>query len=122
MKRWMLARWILSCIALGTAALAAHAQSPADKSIEELTVLGEAYRERIIQDFVRSYAKPPRTEQGQLARWRAGICPVTTGLTPDFNKYVTFRLKQVAKEIGAPIAEPSDCKTQGECQFTFSSL
>ena len=41
---------------------------------------------------------------GQLARWREGICPVTAGLSPGFNAFVSARILAVAAAVGATSA------------------
>jgi hypothetical protein len=79
------------------------------KPLEGVTVYGRAYRDKLINDFVASYAQPPQTEIGQLARWRVGICPGTTGLQPDWNLFVTNRVKEVAAQVGAPVDTKKPC-------------
>jgi hypothetical protein len=54
---------------------------------------------------------------GQLARWREGICPVTSGLSPGFNAFVSARLLAVAAAVGAPSAE-GRCRHNVQIIFT----
>ena len=83
------------------------AKSPAQPT-EEITVLGT--QDKIINDFVYSTVAPTNTLIGQLARWEKPICPLTIGLTPAFNAFVTARVKEVAAEVGAKVESKSDCK------------
>jgi hypothetical protein len=69
----------------------------------------------VLQDFVKSHSAPTRL--GQLARWREPVCPTTVGLPPEFNAYVTERVKAVAANIGAPTRAPA-CRTNVEIIFT----
>src|SRR5580692_10201934 len=51
---------------------------------------------------------------GNLARWRGGrqsICPVTVGLGPGYNAFVTARLRALATYVGAPVQSDAQCKT-----------
>ncbi len=86
------------------------------KPIEDVTVLG--VQDKIIRDFVTSTVAPTNTLIGQLARWEKGICPVTTGLSPGFNAFVTARVKEVAAQIGAKVETNSHCKTNVQIIFT----
>lgn len=56
-----------------------------------------------------------------LARWRGGrqsICPVTAGLTPEDNAFVTARLRAVAAYVGAPVQSDPQCKVNVQILFT----
>jgi hypothetical protein len=56
-----------------------------------------------------------------LARWRGGkqsICPLTTGLDPGFNAFVTARLRALAEYVGAPVQTDPHCQTNVQIQFT----
>jgi hypothetical protein len=56
-----------------------------------------------------------------LARWRGGrqsICPLTTGLTPGYNDFVTARLRAVAAYVGAPVQSDPECKSNVQILFT----
>ena len=100
-----------------TAQAAEIPQAPVQqKEIEDLTVLG--VREKLLRDFVRSYAAPTRTLIGQLARWKDGICPVTAGLSKEFNAFVTARIKDVARDVGAPVEAKEKCKVNLQVIFS----
>jgi hypothetical protein len=48
-----------------------------------------------------------------LARWRGGrqsICPKTVGLDPEYNAFVTARLRALAAYVGAPLQSDPQCK------------
>ncbi len=48
-----------------------------------------------------------------LARWRGGrqsICPKTVGLDPEYNAFVTARLRALAAYVGAPVQTDLQCK------------
>lgn len=68
----------------------------------------------IIPKFVRSHGVP--TMIGQLARWRQAICPITNGLSPSSNAYVTARITEIAESVGAPIEK--DCDSNVQISFT----
>jgi hypothetical protein len=56
-----------------------------------------------------------------LARWRGGkqsICPVTSGLDPGYNAFVTARLRALAAYVGAPVQQDPHCETNVQLLFT----
>ena len=56
-----------------------------------------------------------------LARWRGGkqsICPLTVGLSPADDAYVTARLRALAAYVGAPVAPDPHCKANVQIVFT----
>ncbi len=58
---------------------------------------------------------------GNLARWRGGrqsICPLTVGLDPGYNAFVTARLRALATYVGAPVGPDLNCKTNVQILFT----
>jgi hypothetical protein len=58
---------------------------------------------------------------GNLARWRGGkqsICPLTVGLSPGLNAYVTARLRALAAYVGAPVHPDPQCKANVQVLFT----
>src|SRR4051794_25798868 len=75
---------------------------------ESVTVTGTKSRE-VLQNFVGSLASPTRLT-GKMARWEDGICPVTVGLPADFVKFVNHRLREVAKQVGAPVNDSARCR------------
>jgi hypothetical protein len=56
-----------------------------------------------------------------LARWRGGkqsICPLTVGLDPGYNAFVTARLRAVAAYVGAPVQSNLQCEDNVQILFT----
>jgi hypothetical protein len=56
-----------------------------------------------------------------LARWRGGkqsICPLTVGLHPEYNAFVTARLRALAAYVGAPVQSNPQCKSNVQILFT----
>ena len=56
-----------------------------------------------------------------LARWRGGrqsICPLTVGLNPRYNAFVTARLRALAAYVGAPVQSNPQCKNNVQILFT----
>jgi hypothetical protein len=100
-------------------AQAAAAQPVAPTSDVE-TVTSEAPKtplEKAIDSFVKSYATPS-VNIGKIPRWRSGICPLTVGLTPGLNLGVSALLRQVAAQVGAPVAAKEGCNTNVTVIFT----
>lgn len=95
--------------------------SPPNVSLtESVTVEGvKSVPESVINNFVRSYTTPTRAI-GKIARWKSGICPVTTGLAPQFAKFVTQRVKIVAEMVGAPLDGREACEDNLDIVFTTS--
>jgi hypothetical protein len=61
------------------------------------------------------------TTTGNLARWRGGkqsICPVTEGLSPGYDAFVTARLRAIAAYVGAPVESDPQCKSNVQIVFT----
>ena len=62
-----------------------------------------------VADFIRVHAHPT-VVTGQLPRWRIGICPpVTVGLSPRFNDFISARILAIAASVGAPVQEAGKC-------------
>jgi hypothetical protein len=53
-----------------------------------------------VEKFVHDWGRPGPI--GQISRWAKPVCPLTDGLTPGFNDFVTQRIKEVASRVGAP--------------------
>ena len=78
-------------------------------------IAGEA-----VHDFIRVHARPSLIT-GQLARWKLQICPITQGLSPEFNEFVSARLLAIAATIGAPHQDSEKCKTRHNVYIFFTS-
>ena len=61
------------------------------------------------------------TVSRNLGRWRGGmqsICPATTGLSANYNAFVTSRLRAVAEYVGAPVQSDPNCLDNVTVVFT----
>ncbi len=76
----------------------------------------------LVNRFVEAHSATSRINQ--LSRWAGPLCPVTGGLSPPFNAYVTARVKAVATSVGVPIENRANrnfpCKTNLLIVFTTS--
>jgi hypothetical protein len=98
-------------------ALAASAQeqapsqpAPPSPAIESVIVTAPALRpEKALDNFIISHAAPSPL-LNKIARWKTGICPITIGLTPKLNLYVTQRIIRVAMMAGAPLDSKEPCR------------
>jgi hypothetical protein len=57
----------------------------------------------------------------KVPRWiggRRSICPVTIGLSPEQNAFVTERLRALAAYVGAPVQPGPQCEENVTIQFT----
>lgn len=90
----------------------AFTQTSPSQPLSEVTVTAprpptpEELAGNAVSDFIHTHAAPALVS-GQLARWGVGrdpgICPLTVGLSPSFNDYVSARVLAVAATVGAPI-------------------
>jgi hypothetical protein len=71
-----------------------------------------------VPNFVKSHSTPS-TVIGQLTRWRSGICPLTRGLNPAMNAFVSARVLAVAAAVGAPRDESTNCGNNVTILFTL---
>ena len=91
-------------------------QPPATNA-DSVTVTGA--RESAIAKFVETRAAATRFA-GKIARWQSRICPMTYGIPPNYAKFVTEKLKQVATDVGAKTNVDPDCKINIQIVFTTS--
>jgi hypothetical protein len=89
---------------------------PSGAPTESVTVTGTKSRQ-LLDAFVKSFATPTQLT-GKIARWENGICPLTVGQQPDFTKFVTGRVKDVAAMVGAPVNPAPSCTPNIEIVFT----
>jgi hypothetical protein len=89
---------------------AAQPVSPAPSlPLESVTVNGaRQVLDAVITDYVKSITSPSRA--GKITRWSQGVCPKTTGLQPKFAAYVSWRIRDIAAAIGAPVDSAQSCK------------
>ena len=80
---------------------------------------GHSLEEFVLHHATTHYANIDTT--GNLARWRGGkqsICPLTEGLTPGYNAFVTARIRALATYVGAPVQSDLQCKSNVQVIFT----
>ena len=69
-----------------------------------------------IGEFVDSHASVARL--GKIARWENGVCPSVAGLPPNFVKFITKRVREVAASAGAPVDPSETCQANINIVFT----
>jgi hypothetical protein len=96
---------------------AAAVTAPTPPAAQELA--GESLQEFIAHHATVLYVSTATDRN--LARWRGGrqsICPLTAGLTPKDNAFVTARLRALAAYVGAPVQSDRQCKASVQILFT----
>ncbi|MCP5411858.1 MAG: hypothetical protein H6924_06950 [Alphaproteobacteria bacterium] len=106
---------LLALTLLAGSARAQDAARDAAKDVESVTVNGTRDRQ-VIDTFVKNLAAPAHLS-GKITRWEDGVCPITVGLRSEATRFVSDRLKAVAKEVGAPVGRPG-CTPNIEIVFT----
>lgn len=96
---------------------AAQAQIAKPPPVESVTVTGERLRDEQISSFVKSFAAPTLL-LGKLSRWETGICSIAAGLRPAALRFITARLRDTARAVGAPVETHPDCHPNIEIVFT----
>ena len=78
-----------------------------------------------LPQFVAQHATVALFQYGRnrrnVARWIGGkrsICPLTKGLSPEQNAYVTARIRALAAYVGAPVQPGPQCEYNVTIQFT----
>jgi hypothetical protein len=105
----------IPALVFALAASAEEQQAPPPESApgmatESVIVTAPAARpEKALDNFIISHAAPSAL-LGKVARWKTGICPITIGLTPKLNLYVTQRIIRVAMMAGTPLDSKEPCK------------
>jgi hypothetical protein len=91
------------------------------KSVETVIVTGWRLSpdiDTVVSHFVDMHAAPNR-KTGQYMRVDLGpVCPVTMGLPPAFDRFVTARVVAVAASVGAKTDAAGKCKPNVEIYFT----
>lgn len=91
--------------------------TPSPPTQQELA--GDSLYQFIVHHATVHYVSTPTTHN--LARWRGGkqsICPLTVGLDPQYNAFVTARLRALAEYVGAPVQSNPQCKDNVQILFT----
>ncbi len=105
--------------ATSAAGLDASVNTPTPPSEQELA--GDSVYQFISHHATVHYVSTSTSRN--LARWRGGkqsICPLTVGLTPEYDAFVTARLRAIATYVGAPVQSDPQCKTNVQILFTDS--
>jgi hypothetical protein len=107
--RWTgLCALVLSAVATPAAALQQERSRPPDPSAreqQEIVVQGQRLTRDAVDDFVDDVTVDVN---GQIAMFRAPICPFVDGFVDAQNKKIEQRIRQVAQIVGVPVA-------RGEC-------
>jgi hypothetical protein len=97
---------------------------PDSQALEEVTINARRPIDRatleqvVIPRFVQSHASA-NPFINQVGRWRDDVCPITTGLQPAYNDFVTHRVLVVAQTVGAPTRGVGEkCAANVEIAFT----
>lgn len=112
-QRIQLAPLAAAILAFVPSALSSHVQS----SDETIVVTGEL--EKQARQKAQSYVRELKVASGEqpTARWFDLICPRTIGLSKEHASIVEKQVRQVIREIGAPLAEQG-CKANFAIVFT----
>ena len=112
--------------AFGDSARAKPSDKPEQQDrqpLEEVTVTARKQIDRstlehvIVPRFVESHGTPSE-RIGQVGRWYDGVCPQTTGLQPLYNEYISRRVVEGARSVGAPTKRAGECTDNVEIIFT----
>ena len=79
-------------------------------------VQAQPVSDSVIGDFVDSHSAVARL--GKIARWENGVCPSVAGLPPNFVKFITKRVRDVAASVGAPVDPSETCQVNINIVFT----
>lgn len=107
--------FLVTWAAVSCLALPALAQSPLPTE-KVIVTAHQAVPDTVLHDFIKSWGAPSQPV-GNMARWRVGICPAVSGLPADYNKLVTERIRALAAQVGAPVAEDG-CRFNIDVAFT----
>jgi hypothetical protein len=106
----------LLAVSIAAAPAQISAAQTARTATENVTVTGTKSRQ-VLEKFVESFAAPTQLI-GKIARWEDGVCPLTVGLRPEFTKFVTKRVRDVAALAGTPVNATASCTPNIEIVFT----
>ena len=123
MKRFIV---LLAVMLVPALAVSAQQQAPENRSaapaepsgmaVESVIITAPKQRpEHQLNSFIIAHAAASPL-LGKIARWQAGICPVTVGLSPKLNLYVTQRIIRVAMMAHAPLSSDEPCRPKAGCE------
>jgi len=61
-----------------------------------------------VPHFVESHGVA-NERSDQVGRWRTNVCPATIGLQDTYNEYISRRIAEVARSVGAPTPLAGQC-------------
>jgi hypothetical protein len=102
---------------------AAGPASGKPQALEEVTVSARrdidhrTLKRVVIPEFVASHGVLSE-RSGQIGRWRTAVCPMTVGLKPEHDNYVSQRILAVARDVGAPAQQVGLCTPNVQILFT----
>ena len=105
---------------LTTGALAQSATHTDQKPPDTVVVTGQRSAQdvdTVVSQFIDVHAAKNR-KTGQYMRDVRPICPVTLGMPPAFNAFVTARVRGVAAQVGAKMGIAGTCVPNVEILFT----
>jgi hypothetical protein len=105
---------------LAPGAFAQSSAQPNQKPPETVVVTGQRSAQdvdTIVSQFIDVHAAKNR-KTGQYMRDVRPICPVTLGMPPAFNAFVTARVRAVAIQVGAKTGDAGTCTPNVEILFT----
>jgi hypothetical protein len=91
--------------------------TPSPPTPQELA--GDSLSQFIVHHATTHFVTTATTQN--LARWRGGkqsICPLTVGLEPASNAFVTARIRALASYVGAPLQSDPHCEVNVQILFT----
>ena len=62
----------------------------------------------VLPRFVKSHGTPSE-RLGQVGRWYEKVCPETVGLRSVYNEFISNRVIEVARKVGAPTQRAGKC-------------
>ena len=120
---------VLACVIVAHASVAAPAAQPQEsrsesqQRLQEVTVTATRLQDhrtlaRAVSGFVASHSAPS-TRINQIGRWHEPLCPLVTGLQTPSGDFITGRILEVARSVGAPTGSVGKkCAVTVEIVFT----
>jgi hypothetical protein len=105
------------------AAQSQDSQSIPEHALQEVTVTATRIQDRrtlarAVSGFVASHSAPG-ARNNQIGRWHAPVCPLVKGLQPPGQDFITRKILDVARSVGAPTGSAGKkCAVTVEIVFT----
>ncbi len=96
-----------------------HDAGPSAEESEEIVVTGRHAGKQSIRRAAGLFGRKIEATpvDGQIARWNDPICPKVRGIDQRLQEFVTSRIRQIGREVGAPLAGER-CRTNMLITFT----